>query len=240
MAIGKSFEALVGSIGYIFSDDSYLENALTHSSYSNELKFKGLTIPSNERLEFLGDAVLELTVSEYLFDNFKKYGEGKLTRLRQRLVCEKTLAKIAEKLSLGEYIHLGKGEESDCRTRPKVLADTLEALIGAIYVDCMANGSDEYKTVVISLLSAEIDAAISNAGTVDYKTQLQQFIEQDGSAVLEYEVTDESGPEHDKKFTVVARVNNNVVGEGIAKSKKAAEMQAAKRALELFGIKEKL
>ena len=152
MAIGKSFSELEKKLGYVFSDSSYLENALTHSSYSNEYKSRGLTLPSNERLEFLGDAVLQISVSEYLYDNFKSYSEGRLTRMRQMLVCEKTLAKIAASISLGDYIHLGRGEENDCRTRPKVLADTLEAVLGAMFIDSREKGNDNYKKVIFSFV----------------------------------------------------------------------------------------
>ena len=236
MAIGKSFNDLEAKLGYVFFDSSYLENALTHSSYSNEYKSRGLSLPSNERLEFLGDAVLEIAVSEYLYDNFKSYGEGKLTRMRQTLVCEKTLAKVASSINLGEYIHLGRGEENDCRTRPKVLADTLEAVIGAIFIDARAKGSDEYKRVIVSLFSDEFIKSESS-GAQDYKTTLQQFVEKDGSATLVYEVVSENGPEHKKEFTVVAKINNNIVGTGTAYSKKDSEMQAAKNALLLFGFK---
>ena len=236
MAIGKNFELLMDKLGYVFSDGTHLENALTHSSYSNEYKSRGLNLPSNERLEFLGDAVLEIVISEYLYDNYKSFGEGRLTRMRQQLVCEKTLAKIAGKISLGDHIHLGRGEETDCRTRPKVLADTLEAVFGAIFIDCRHADTDAYKSVIIKLFSEAFSEAAS-AGTADFKTMLQQFIEKDGSAELEYEIVDESGPEHRKKFTVAAKVNNNIAGTGVAFSKKDAEMQAAKKALELFGYK---
>ncbi len=236
MAIGKNFDILENKLGYKFCDSSYLENALTHSSYSNEYKAKGLNLPSNERLEFLGDAVLEIVISEYLFDNFKAYGEGKLTRMRQQLVCENTLAKIANNISLGDFLHLGRGEESDCRTRPKVLADAMEAVMAAMFIDCRLNGSSEYQRVIVDLFSEAIHKA-STSSTPDYKTMLQQFIEKDGSASLEYEVVEEKGPEHKKEFTVVAKVNNNVVGSGNALSKKSAEMQAAKSALLLFGFK---
>ncbi len=236
MAIGKSFDELERKLKYVFSNPKYLENALTHSSYSNEYKSRGLSLPSNERLEFLGDAVLQIAISEYLYDNFKSYGEGRLTRMRQVLVCEKTLARIARSINLGEYIHLGRGEENDCRTRPKVLADTLEAVLGAIFIDDRDNNKEKYKSVIASLFENEISKSEA-LGTQDCKTMLQQFIEQDGSATLEYEVIDESGPEHQKVFTVVAKVNNNVVGKGVAHSKKDSEMQAAKDALLLFGFK---
>ena len=236
MAIGKNFSSLSQSLGYTFSDDQILENALTHSSYSNEYKNKGLALPSNERLEFLGDAVLEIVISEYLYNNFKSFSEGKLTRMRQKLVCEKTLAEIAFEIKLGEYIHLGKGEEIDCRTRPKVLADTLEAVIGAIYIDSGSNTLDRYKEIIISLFLPHINKVLQSS-SADYKTLLQQFVEKDGSSNLEYVVTEEKGPEHDKKFYVDAKVNNNVVGRGVASNKKDAEKQAAKHALELFGLR---
>ena len=235
MAIGKELSELMKVINYNFKDPSVLQNALTHSSYSNEYKAKGLSLPSNERLEFLGDAVLEIFVSEYLYDSYTSQNEGKLTVMRQQLVCEKTLARIAEKINLGEYIHLGKGEEdNDCRKRPKVLANTLEALIGAVYVDCKTNESKEYKNVLRELFEDELSASYATAA--DYKTLLQQFIEKEGSSILEYEVVSEEGPDHDKSYTVIAKVNNNKVGEGIAGKKRDAEMKAAKMALSLFGI----
>ncbi len=236
MAIGKGFEELETVLGYKFNEPAYIENALTHSSYSNEYKSKGLNLPSNERLEFLGDAVLQIVISEYLYENFKSFGEGKLTRMRQQLVCEKSLAKIAEKIDIGSYIHLGRGEESDCRTRPKVLADTMEAVFAALYLDSALKGTEDYKDIVLSLFAEEFsETALS--GTSDYKTMLQQFIEKDRTSVLEYETMHEDGPEHHKKFTVAAKVNNNIVGVGTAYSKKSAEMQAAENALKLFGFK---
>ena len=236
VAIGKKLDELYGKLGYTFLDPDLLENALTHSSYSNEYKTRGLNLPSNERLEFLGDAVLEIVISEYLYDNYKSLGEGKLTRIRQQLVCEKTLARLASGLAIGEHIHLGRGEENDCRNRPKVLADALEAIFGAVFLDCRMKGKNDYKKVILDLFSSEL-SNVSQNGSTDYKTMLQQLIEKDGSATLEYVVASETGPEHKKQFTVEARVNNNVVGIGVAFSKKDAEMNAAKLALELFGIK---
>lgn len=235
MAIGKELSLLEKRIGYSFFDIKNLQTAMTHSSYANEQKSRGLNYPSNERFEFLGDAVLEIVISEYLFTNYKDRGEGTLTKMRQFLVCEKTLAKIAAEIELGDYINLGRGEElTDCRTRPKVLADALEALFAALYLDSKHSGFD-YRNVILNLLFGEIEnALVMQRG--DFKTLLQQLVEKDGAALLEYEVIDESGPEHDKIFTVVARVNNNVVGTGKSKSKKDAEMQAAKLALELFGV----
>ena len=236
MAIGKDLILLYDVIGYSFRDITYLENALTHASFANERKAKGIVYPSNERLEFLGDAVLQITVSEYLYKQFKKHSEGALTKIRQYLVCEKTLATIASEISLGEYINLGRGEESsDCRNRPKILADTLEALIAAIYLDSDSFTVPGSKEAVLALFKGEIDKAEQMQGG-DYKTMLQQLVEKEGASILEYSVISEEGPEHKKIFTVEARVNNNVVGVGSSGTKKDAEMLAARDALSLFGI----
>lgn len=235
MALGKEALELAKKIEYSFTDLTYLETALTHSSYTNEMRKRGIKADSNERLEFLGDAVLEIVISEYLYSNFLKYREGALTKMRQRLVCEKTLARIAERLDLGSYLNLGNGEESaDLRRRPKVLADALEALIGAVYLDSMAKGEEAYKSVILALFIEEIETA-ENQRT-DYKTMLQQLAEQEGSSLLEYRVVSEEGPEHNKLFSVEALINNNVVGRGSSQTKKDAEMQAAKQALQLFGV----
>ena len=235
MALGKDALDLQDKIAYIFQDVSYLDAALTHSSYTNEMRAKGMKAESNERLEFLGDAVLQLVISEHLFNNFSKHREGALTKMRQQLVCEKTLARIAKSISLGDYVNLGHGEEiADCRKRPKILADALEALIAAIYIDSVSSGNENYKKVVITLFEDEIKRSINQK--TDFKTRLQQLTEQDGAALLEYRVVSEDGPEHNKSFTVAAFVNNNEVGRGIGRTKKHAEMQAAKMALKLFGV----
>lgn len=235
MAIGKNIFELEKMLGYSFSDPTYLENALTHSSYTNEQRTRGISVKSNERLEFLGDAILGAVVSEYLYTNYKKYREGALTKMRQRVVCEQTLAKIASGISLGDYLNLGNGEETNgCRNSQKVLADALEAVIAAMYLD--AKGSNkEYKNAVISLFKDEI-ASIAGVQNTDYKTLLQQLVEQDGTSVLEYRIIEETGPEHNKAFTVAALVNNNEVGRGTANKKQKAQMQAAKAALSLFGV----
>ena len=235
MALGKDSLELMDKISYRFNDLSYLDAALTHSSYTNELRARGMRAESNERLEFLGDAVLQLVISRRLYDSYAKHREGSLTKMRQQLVCEKTLAKIAKRISLGDFLNLGNGEEySDCRSRPKILADALEALIAAVYLDSVAQGNESYKEVILSLFGDEIENSSKKRN--DYKTMLQQLAEQDGAAILEYRVLFEQGPEHDKRFTVGAYINNNEVGRGFAKTKKLAEMQAAKVALKLFGV----
>ena len=235
MSIGKEIIALQDAIGYEFSDIAYLENALTHSSYSNEQKSRGILLESNERLEFLGDAVLQSVISKYLYKNYKKYTEGTLTKMRQYLVCEKTLSKIAAEINLGDYLNLGKGEETNgCRQRPKVLADALEAVFAAIYLDS-ADDPSVHEEVLLTLFSETL-SGLDDSFEGDYKTMLQQLVEKDGASELIYEVISEEGPEHNKRFTVVALINNNEVGRGKAKNKKDAEMQAAKVALKLFGI----
>ena len=235
MALGKDVLLLADRLSYSFRDISYLDAAMTHSSYTNEMRSRGIKADSNERLEFLGDAVLQLVISEHLYSCYAKHREGSLTKMRQQLVCEKTLARIARRIELGSYINLGNGEESsDCRNRPKILADALEALIAALYLDSSIRGDDDYKRVILNLFDDEIKKA--SQGSNDFKTRLQQLTEQDGAAVLEYRVLSEDGPEHNKSFTVAAFINNNEVGRGSGRTKKLAEMQAAKMALKLFGV----
>jgi len=236
MAIGGNLSFLEEKIGYKFNDIKLLEIAMTHSSYANEKKNQGITIDSNERMEFLGDAVLEIVISEYLFDNYQKYSEGVLTKMRQNIVCEKTLYKVALEISLGEHINLGRGEEqTDCRNRPKILANAVEALFAAIYIDSSSRGNEKYKSVVLALMASEIDSSFKMQYG-DCKTLLQEIVDKDRGAILEYEVESELGPEHNKSFTVICKVNNNLVGRGSAQTKKEAEMEAAKDALLLFGV----
>lgn len=235
MAIGKDLQGLIGILGYKFSDISYLETALTHVSYANELKARGIEYKSNERLEFLGDAVLQIVISDLLYHNFDKCNEGTLTKMRQYLVCQKTLAKIASGLSLGDYINAGSGEEDNgLRTRPRILANTVEAVVAAIYLDAIASDRD-YVAPIISLFGDEIN----NAASVqwgDYKSLLQMLVEKSGEDTLEYVTEETDGPEHDKVFSVVAKINSNEVGRGTAKRLKDAQMMAAHAALSLFGI----
>ncbi len=236
MAIGKDIRTLLLSVGYEFSDISLLETALTHVSYTNELRGRGVEYKSNERLEFLGDAVLQIVISDILYHSFDKCNEGTLTKMRQYLVCQKTLAKIAAKFSLGDYINVGTGEEdSGLRRRPRILANTTEALVGAIYLDAKA-ASRDYVGPILKLFGDEIENAAS-VQSGDYKTLLQVLVEKSGGDVLEYVTEETDGPEHDKVFTVVAKINSNEVGRGSAKRLKDAQMMAAGAALSLFGIK---
>ena len=236
MAIGQDIVDLQKKIEYSFSDLQKLEVALTHSSYSYEQKSKGINLSSNERLEFLGDAVLEIVISEYLFENFKELDEGYLTKMRQYLVCEKTLSQIAQKLDLGAYLNLGRGEENlGLRDRPKVLADAFEALVAAVYLDSKNHGPEAVRKMILKLFESEINKSRSMQKG-DFKTMLQQLVEKDGSAILEYFIVSESGPQHNKLFEAEARVNNNLVGRGKGTTKKDAEMAAAEEALRLFGV----
>ena len=236
MGIGHEFIALMDVLGYRFHDITYLEAALTHSSYANEMKARGIRVPCNEELEFLGDAVLELVISEELYARYSKNGEGALTRMRQSLVCENTLHKVARKINLGIYLNVGTGEEqSDIRQRPKVLADAMEAVIAAIYLDDRNYASSSlYQSVILALFDKYI-RDVDKVSAPDYKTALQQFVEKNSGSQLCYSYT-EDGPEHMKTFTATAYINNNKVGVGKGKTKRQAEMNAAEAALKLFGI----
>lgn len=235
MGIGRELNTLMDMLDYHFVDITHLEIALTHTSYTNEMKKRGFRAESNEAYEFLGDAILELVISEELFLRFSKEGEGALSKMRQALVCESTLAKIAAAIKLGDYLNIGTGEEStDVRCRSKVLADALEAVFAAIYLDDANNGSANYRKTILSLFEDEIRNNTS-LGIEDFKTMLQQFVEKNPDAELHYEYS-ESGPEHNKEFVATAYINNNKVGEGSGRTKRQAEREAAKCALKLFGM----
>lgn len=219
---------LQNKLGYTFKDEAYLIRALSHSSYVNENHSAG---DSNERLEFLGDSVLGLITAENFFKNYTKLPEGELTKLRAATVCEKSLAGFARKLELGKYLLLGKGEIlTGGRERPSIQADAFEAVIAAIYLD---GGMDAARNFVIKY----IDEAIRQQQSVrDYKTMLQEVVQRNPGEIIEYVLTGETGPDHDKRFEVEVHLNSNVIGRGIGKSKKRAEQEAAREALELMGL----
>ena len=227
----EAFEAL---IGYTYSDKSLLLAALTHSSFANECKSKGETVEYNERLEFLGDSVLSIIVSDYLYKHYPDTPEGDLTRIRASAVCEKTLGKLALDLGLGKFMRLGHGEElSHGRERVSILADAFEALLASIYLDC---GSREpVEKFLMPRVIPEIKQFVENGKNKDYKTLLQQIVQQEQGERLEYVLVGEEGPDHAKIFSVEARLNSNVIGHGKGKSKREAEQMAAKEALILFG-----
>lgn len=214
------------NLGYTFKNAELLKTALSHSSYANETKTE-----NNERLEFLGDSVLSIIVSDYLFHHFKNVDEGELTKLRASLVCEKSLAKFAEEINLNEAVLLGKGEKSAGGDhRPSILADAFEAVLAAIYLD---GGINEAKKFVLQFLEGkEISGNFK-----DYKTTLQEVIQKNPEEELSYVLVGEEGPEHDKKFIVEVHLNSNVIGKGVGHSKKNAEQMAAAKALKLMGLK---
>lgn len=219
-----SFESFEEVIGYQFTDRSLLEHALTHRSYVNEAGKSRLD--SNERLEFLGDAVLELISSLRLYHEKPEDPEGELSRMRAALVCERALSIKAEKIGLGGRLYLGRGEEK-CggRTRPSITSDALEALIGAIYLD---GGFAEAEKFVNTFILDDLHSA----GLIDCKTGLQELVQSQGGREVRYELVDESGPDHDKRFTM-AVVIDGITGEsGTGRTKKEAEQMAARRALE--------
>ena len=212
-------------LNYRFKKPALLRTALTHSSYANEHKKDGLI--SNERLEFLGDSVLGLVIAELIYKHKANTPEGQMTKLRAELVCEKSLANLAESLNLGSYLMLGRGEEKGGgRNRPSILADAVEAIIAAIYLD---NGIKPVMSFVKERIF--LSSEIINLETTDYKTTLQEFVQMKPGQSLSYHVTGESGPDHNKSFTVEVHLNGKFYGEGTGKSKKEAEQAAAMSAL---------
>ena len=222
-------EFLQKKLNHKFNNVELLKNALTHSSYANEVRaYYG----SNERLEFLGDSILSIIVSEYIYKQFPRMPEGELTRLRASLVCEKSLCSFARELELGKYLLLGKGEDHNGgRERDSILADAFEAVLAAIYLDA---GMEKAREHVMNFVLREINDK-NDDGFKDYKTVLQEIIQQNPEESVTYILTGEEGPAHDKKFTVEVHLNSNVIGCGEGHSKKQAEQMAAKQALELMG-----
>ena len=224
--LDKNLEEFQGKIRYYFNDKELLIEALSHSSYANE-KRKGRN--SNERLEFLGDSVLSIVVSQYLFEHFTHLPEGELTKIRASLVCEKSLYEFAKQIDLGEHILLGKGEENTGgRERVSILADAFEAVIAA------DGGLEAAKRHILKFIPKDIDDR-KPVSFSDHKTILQEIIQKNPEEKVEYKLVGQSGPDHNKAFKVQVRLNSNVIGTGIGRSKKEAEQMAAKEALELMG-----
>ena len=222
----QELKELAKSLGVEFRDISMLQQALTHTSFANESKGD---IVHNERLEFLGDAVLELASSTYLYAHFPEMPEGQLTKTRASIVCSATLAKLAAGLHLGDYLLLGHGEEmGGGRTRQTNLEDTFESVIGAVYLD---RGWDVAKDYVMRQLAPEFEKASRGAILKDYKTILQERVYQKEGQSVAYELVEEIGPDHDKSFTFQVRITGKVMGQGTGHSKKEAEQQAAREAL---------
>ena len=221
------------AIGYQFRNISLLQNALTHSSYANERWHNSLL--SNERLEFLGDSVLGMLVADYLYRTFPDRPEGELTRMRADMVCEHTLATVANKIGLGTHLLLGHGEERlGGRNRESILADATESVIAACFLD---GGLEAAHALVEKFILVRVP--VTRLQNVDYKTQLQELVQRKKDQVLSYSLTGESGPDHDKRFDVEVRLNGTVVGTGFGKSKKRAEQDAARSAIEALFPNEK-
>lgn len=221
------FQELQEKIGIQFSNENILCQAFTHSSYVNEHRIK--SSEDNERLEFLGDAVLELTVSQFLFKTYPAMSEGDLTKLRAAIVCEPSLVNFANQLSFGDYVLLGKGEElTGGRARPALLADVFEAFIGALYLD---QGLEKVVEFLQKVIYPKInEGAFSHV--MDFKSQLQEIVQRKGQGFIEYIIVQEKGPAHNREFVSKVSLNNEILGTGIGRSKKEAEQNAAKQALD--------
>ncbi len=224
----NTIEDLQKRINYHFQDQRLLMEALTHSSFANEWKHK--RIANNERLEFLGDSVLSLIISQFIFKSYQKLPEGELTKVRANVVCEASLAQKARSLYLGDHLLLGKGEESSGgRSRESILADAMEALIAAIYID---SSYEEANRFVLNHFKDIIDMAARGNLMKDYKTQLQELIQSSGNGRMEYVVVREEGPDHSKIFFIEVKADDRALGHGTGKNKKEAEQNAAKAAIE--------
>ena len=212
-------------IGINFTNKNLIKTALTHTSYAYEHN-----VTSNEKLEFLGDAVLEFVVSGHLFEKYKNLSEGEMTKVRAAVVCEDSLHKVALKHNFSDFLYIGKSElVSNGNKRPAVLADSVEAVIAAIYLD---QGIEKAKEFILSNLEEYIEIASKNVGQKDYKTVLQEKLQENGDISIIYKIIKEQGPDHDKIFTVELNVNGKKISTGEGKNKKEAEMEAAKKALE--------
>ena len=219
--------ALEERLGYSFRNRALLETALTHSSYANENRASGIVC--NERLEFLGDSVLGVTVADFLYRHFPDMPEGRMTRLRAELVCEQSLHRVAMELHLGDYLRLGKGEEHNGgRKRASILSDAVEAVIAAMYLDA---GMETAAGFIHRCLLDDV-RAIETPTFTDYKTSLQELVQRHSGQVLSYELVGEEGPDHAKTFRVQVCLNGDPIGRGTGRTKKEAEQAAAANALE--------
>ena len=213
------------NIGYEFKNKELLKTELTHTSYAYEHN-----VESNEKLEFLGDSILEFISSIFLFKNYTNLKEGEMTKVRATVVCEKSLYKVAKMHNFSDFLYLGKSEKvSGGEDRPAILADSVEAVIAAIYLD---GGLEEAQKFIIKNLSSEIEIASKNVGQKDYKTVLQEKLQEHGEVEIKYTILRETGPDHDKTFEAQVECNHKKLAIGEGKSKKQAEMEAARKALE--------
>lgn len=229
----KKLMRLQASLGYLFQDISLLKLALTHKSYAYEIG-KNKTGEYNERIEFLGDAILEHIISDMLYMQKPVLSEGEMTKKRAAIVCESSLSAAMRRMEGQEYIYLGKCEKTtNGKRKNAIIADAFESIIGAIYLD---GGYEVVRDIVLRLLDKEIKIVLSGGDlNIDYKTRLQEKLQEHGNVKIEYILLKEEGPEHDKTFTISLIFNGKKIGEGVGKSKKQAEQQAAKAALSSFG-----
>lgn len=218
-------EELEQNIGYTFKNKELLKKALTHTSYAYENH-----IESNEKLEFLGDSILEFISSKYLYEKYPSLKEGEMTKVRADIVCEKSLYKIAKKHNFSDFLYLGKSERtSNKEARPAIMADSVEAVIAAIYFDSSLEKAEEF---IIENLKESAEIASKNVGQKDYKTVLQEILQKNGEVKIEYTIVNEEGPDHDKIFTAQVMCEGKYLATGKGKTKKAAEMEAASIAIE--------
>lgn len=220
----KDLEKLEEKIGYVFKDKNLLKNALTHTSYAYEYNVK-----SYERLEYLGDSILEFISSEWLFKNYNNLTEGEMTKVRAATVCENSLFEIANKHNFSDFLFLGKSEKSNHNIKKAILADSVEAVIAAIYLD---SNIDEAKRFIINNLKEMIEIASHHVGDKDYKTVLQEKLQVNGDVNIVYTIVKEEGPDHDKIFTAKLECDGKNLAYGRGRSKKLAEMEAARIALD--------
>ena len=218
-------EIIEKEIGYVFNDKELLKKAFTHTSYANENH-----VESNEKLEYLGDSILEFISSKYLFNNYNHLKEGEMTKVRANVVCENSLYEVAKKHNFSDFLYLGRSEKASQNSKKAIMADSVEALIAAIYLDSNLENAEKF---IIHNLADSIEIASKHVGMKDYKTVLQEKLQKNGEVTIHYEVIKEIGPDHDKSFVVEVSLNGKKLAEGTGKSKKQAEMQAAKNALDL-------
>lgn len=227
--VEEKLNKLQEEIGYTFKNINLLKNALTHTSYAYEHKLK-----SYERLEYLGDSILEFISSEYLFQNYENLSEGEMTKVRAYSVCEDSLYQIALKHSFSDFLYLGKSERASKDNKKAILADTVEAVIAAIYLD--SKDINKVREFIINNIKDTVEFASKNVGVKDYKTVLQEKLQVNGEVIIQYIIIKEEGPDHNKSFTAEVKFNGKALAIGNGRSKKAAEMEAARKAIDILEV----